>query len=112
VGQLPCLEISSTVTGYGRMMIESTKQQVEEHYTQANGYEHDAQVVYGDTDSVMIKCAARQPSHSAARPPPRPRRRACVHPLTGVCAMAPACAGSARPTWPSRCAWLRRLRSA
>ena len=28
VGQLPCLEISSTVTGFGRMMIESTKQQV------------------------------------------------------------------------------------
>ncbi len=28
VGQLPCLEISSTVTGYGRQMIESTKSQV------------------------------------------------------------------------------------
>ena len=55
VGQLPCLEISSTVTAYGRQMIESTKQQVEERYTVANGYEHDAQVVYGDTDSVMIK---------------------------------------------------------
>lgn len=55
VGQLPCLEISSSVTGYGREMIESTKKQVEEHYTIENGYEHDAQVVYGDTDSVMIK---------------------------------------------------------
>jgi len=55
VGQLPCLEISSTVTAYGRTMIESTKQQVETIYTKANGYEHDAQVVYGDTDSVMIK---------------------------------------------------------
>ena len=55
VGQLPCLEISSTVTGYGRMMIESTKQQVESHYNTANGYDHDALVVYGDTDSVMIK---------------------------------------------------------
>ena len=28
VGQLPCLEISSTVTAYGRQMIESTKAQV------------------------------------------------------------------------------------
>ena len=55
VGQLPCLEISSTVTGYGRMMIESTKQLVESHYVQKNGYEHDAQVIYGDTDSVMIR---------------------------------------------------------
>ena len=55
VGQLPCLEISSTVTGYGRQMIESTKAQVEAHYCVANGYEHDAQVIYGDTDSVMIK---------------------------------------------------------
>ena len=28
---------------------------VQEHYCKANGYEHDALVVYGDTDSVMIK---------------------------------------------------------
>jgi DNA polymerase delta subunit 1 len=55
VGQLPCLEISSTVTAYGRQMIESTKQQVEEQYNTRHGYEYDAQVVYGDTDSVMIK---------------------------------------------------------
>jgi DNA polymerase delta subunit 1 len=55
VGQLPCLEISSTVTAYGREMIERTKAEVERIYAVANGYEHDAQVVYGDTDSVMIK---------------------------------------------------------
>jgi DNA polymerase delta subunit 1 len=55
VGQLPCLEISSSVTGYGRQMIESTKQQVEAHYCTAKGYEFDSQVIYGDTDSVMIK---------------------------------------------------------
>ncbi|KAL1529097.1 hypothetical protein AB1Y20_000057 [Prymnesium parvum] len=55
VGQLPCLEISSTVTAYGRQMIESTKLQVETRYTRANGYDFDAQVIYGDTDSVMIK---------------------------------------------------------
>jgi len=55
VGQLPCLEISSSVTAFGRTMIDETKRQVEAKYTIANGYEHDAQVIYGDTDSVMVK---------------------------------------------------------
>ena len=55
VGQLPCLPIASTVTSYGRMLLEKTKEYVETNYTRANGYEHDAQVIYGDTDSVMVK---------------------------------------------------------
>ncbi|XP_065340551.1 DNA polymerase delta catalytic subunit [Cloeon dipterum] len=55
VGKLPCLEISGSVTAYGRQMIEHTKQEVEAKYCKANGYEFDAQVIYGDTDSVMIK---------------------------------------------------------
>ncbi|XP_059477821.1 DNA polymerase delta catalytic subunit [Neocloeon triangulifer] len=55
VGKLPCLEISGSVTAYGRQMIEHTKQEVETKYCRANGYPHDAQVIYGDTDSVMIK---------------------------------------------------------
>ena len=55
VGALPCLEISSSVTAYGREMIEATRKAVEEHYTVANGYAADADVVYGDTDSVMVK---------------------------------------------------------
>ncbi|CAL1535781.1 unnamed protein product [Lymnaea stagnalis] len=55
VGKLPCLEISQSVTAFGRLMIETTKQYVEETYTRANGYEHDAKVIYGDTDSVMCK---------------------------------------------------------
>lgn len=55
VGKLPCLQIASSVTGYGRQMIERTKEEVEKKYTIANGYEHDAQVIYGDTDSVMVK---------------------------------------------------------
>ncbi|KAL4402294.1 DNA-directed DNA polymerase delta [Malassezia pachydermatis] len=55
VGRLPCLEISMSVTAYGRQMIEETKRQVEGHYTVKNGYEHDAMVIYGDTDSVMVK---------------------------------------------------------
>ncbi|KAJ3583701.1 hypothetical protein NHX12_015815 [Muraenolepis orangiensis] len=55
VGKLPCLEISQSVTGFGRQMIEQTKQLVESKYTVANGYTADAKVIYGDTDSVMVK---------------------------------------------------------
>lgn len=35
-------------------MIEQTKQEVEQQYTVKNGYESDAKVIYGDTDSVMV----------------------------------------------------------
>ncbi|XP_056262867.1 DNA polymerase delta catalytic subunit [Pseudoliparis swirei] len=55
VGKLPCLEISQSVTGFGRQMIEQTKQLVESKYTVSNGYQADAKVIYGDTDSVMVK---------------------------------------------------------
>ena len=55
VGKLPCLAIASSTTSYGRQMIEKTKAEVEQKYTIANGYSHDAQVIYGDTDSVMVK---------------------------------------------------------
>ncbi|XP_018572479.1 DNA polymerase delta catalytic subunit [Anoplophora glabripennis] len=54
VGKLPCLEISGSVTAYGRTMIEQTKQEVEQHYRIENGYKADATVIYGDTDSVMV----------------------------------------------------------
>ncbi|KAL2657267.1 hypothetical protein AAZV13_04G171100 [Glycine max] len=55
IGQLPCLEISSSVTSYGRQMIEHTKKIVEDKFTTVNGYEHNAEVIYGDTDSVMVQ---------------------------------------------------------
>ena len=55
VGKLPCLAIASSTTSYGRQMIERTKSEVEAKYTIANGYSHDAEVIYGDTDSVMVK---------------------------------------------------------
>jgi DNA polymerase delta subunit 1 len=55
VGQLPCLPISAGVTSFGREMIEKTKNVIETKYCMANGYASDSVVVYGDTDSVMIK---------------------------------------------------------
>jgi DNA polymerase delta subunit 1 len=55
IGSLPCLAIASSVTSYGRYLLEKTKEYVENHFTKANGYDYDAKVVYGDTDSVMVK---------------------------------------------------------
>ncbi|KAL7749935.1 DNA-directed DNA polymerase delta [Sorochytrium milnesiophthora] len=60
VGKLPCLEISSSVTAFGREMIELTKTEVEATFTVENGYPHDAQVIYGDTDSVMVKFGVKE----------------------------------------------------
>jgi DNA polymerase delta subunit 1 len=54
VGKLPCLAIASSTTSYGRQMIEKTKEEVEQRYRVENGYSHDAKVIYGDTDSVMV----------------------------------------------------------
>ena len=39
-------------------MIEHTKKMVQERFTTANGYAADAEVVYGDTDSVMVNFRA------------------------------------------------------
>ncbi|KAF8801312.1 hypothetical protein BYT27DRAFT_7198397 [Phlegmacium glaucopus] len=55
IGKLPCLAISSSVTSYGRQMIEKTKREVEAEYSRSNGHAHDAEIIYGDTDSVMVK---------------------------------------------------------
>jgi DNA polymerase elongation subunit (family B) len=38
-----------------RQMIEKTKQEVEARYTIANGYSHDAEVIYGDTDVYFLE---------------------------------------------------------
>ena len=58
-GKLPCLAIASSTTSFGRKMIEKTKEEVEKRYTIANGYAYDAKVIYGDTDSVMVKFGTR-----------------------------------------------------
>ncbi|CDF40454.1 unnamed protein product [Chondrus crispus] len=48
VGKLPCMDISASTTAYGRQMIDNTRLEVEKRYKGAT-------VIYGDTDSVMIK---------------------------------------------------------
>ncbi|XP_003737481.1 DNA polymerase delta catalytic subunit [Galendromus occidentalis] len=55
VGKLPCLAISQSTTAFGRQMIDETAREVEAKYCQKNGFQYDAKVIYGDTDSVMIK---------------------------------------------------------
>ncbi|XP_049851276.1 uncharacterized protein LOC126325829 [Schistocerca gregaria] len=55
VGSLPCIEVSSSVTAFGREMIQFTVETINNEYRVENGYEHDCAIVYGDTDSVMVK---------------------------------------------------------
>ena len=59
VGKLPCLAIASSTTSYGRQMIEKTREEVLAKYTVKNNYEFDAEVIYGDTDSVMVKFGSK-----------------------------------------------------
>ena len=66
VGQLPCIPIASSVTSYGRDLLLQTKAFVESHYTIERGFPADAEVVYGDTDSVMVKFGV--PTVEAAMP--------------------------------------------
>lgn len=53
MGQLPCLEIASSVTSYGRYLLESTKKFVEKKYSVSNGYPFNAEVIYGDTGRYL-----------------------------------------------------------
>lgn len=51
---MPCLAISSTTTAYGRQMIEATRTWVQQEFCVAKGRPADCEVIYGDTDSVMV----------------------------------------------------------
>ena len=66
VGKLPCLEISSSVTAFGREMIDMTASLCEKKYCKENGYPADAVVVYGDTDSVMVNFGVKTVAEAIA----------------------------------------------
>jgi DNA polymerase delta subunit 1 len=51
---LPNTDIARTTTSKGRRMITWSIQLVESRFTKANGYANDAEVIYGDTDSIMV----------------------------------------------------------
>lgn len=54
IGSLPCLEVSGSVTAFGREMIMASRAFVLKHYCKANGWAYDCRVLYGDTDSIMV----------------------------------------------------------
>lgn len=51
--------IADSTTAIGRQMITVTKNTIESTYNKKNGYPGDAECVYGDTDSVMVKWGIR-----------------------------------------------------
>ncbi len=60
-----------------------TRRRVQERYCKANGYSHDADVIYGDTDSVggrsVRACGACSPWVQRRKGPPLPvQQRSCV----------------------------------
>ncbi|ORM41973.1 DNA polymerase delta catalytic subunit [Babesia sp. Xinjiang] len=63
-GFLPCVEVATAITSFGRFMIVNTKEKIERYFTTANGYAADAKVVYGDTDSVMINFGTKDISRA------------------------------------------------
>jgi DNA polymerase elongation subunit (family B) len=48
------LDIAETITATGRWLINFVKNLIESTYNRANGYNFDAIVIYGDTDSVFV----------------------------------------------------------
>ena len=54
-GRLPMFEITSSVIEFGRQMVATTRAFIEETYSVRNGFPHNAHVIYGDTDSFMVR---------------------------------------------------------
>lgn len=50
-----CVPVSETITSFGRSLIEQSKKFVEDNFNIQNGSDFDSEVIYGDTDSIMIR---------------------------------------------------------
>lgn len=67
-GKLPEQRIAASVTSRGRQLIELTRDEVLKKFCKKNGYPSDSKVIYGDTDSVMVKFGPEIPvGEKAAR---------------------------------------------
>lgn len=58
--KLACQAISSSVTAVGRRMIQMTADETVRTYCTANGYAHNAHVLYGDSVTGDTPCLVRQ----------------------------------------------------
>lgn len=65
-GRAPAVEIAMSVTSRGRELIDFTKDVVQTNFKREFGYENDAIVIYGDTDSVMVRFLPEVPSLTSA----------------------------------------------
>jgi DNA polymerase elongation subunit (family B) len=85
-GHLPCIPISASVTAFGRDMIMAAAKTVKEEFTIQNGYEHDADVIYGGKNTHAQLTTRHGLGHGALRHqgsgpgacPGKERRRHCV----------------------------------
>ncbi|KXS19990.1 hypothetical protein M427DRAFT_399532 [Gonapodya prolifera JEL478] len=53
--KLQCLPIAESTILFGAEMLERTKQEIELKFRKTEGFDTDARVIYGDTDSVFVK---------------------------------------------------------
>lgn len=53
--EMPCQAVARTVTGEGRRRLLKVIKWVTEHFTIANGYPCNAEVLGGDTDSIFVR---------------------------------------------------------
>lgn len=66
--------VAGSTTAIGRQMITQTKTAIEGEFTKKNGYPGNAECVYGDTDSVMVKFGVK-----INLPPGAPLVKDCSH---------------------------------